>query len=149
MAIVTGTLTDCGLDHLVGRSPKLIFTLSEPATSGSNVFVTEPIEVTPNASGAFSVDLAQNATMDQVAWYNLAVSWLDSGGNFIKVDFPDWKLFVNAGGGPISLQIPNYTPNPYMVFWQPTEPDPWPHGSVWVDTSVDTPTSGDINRKVG
>jgi hypothetical protein len=152
MATITGTLYDCGLGNLVGKAPTLKFTLSNPATSSAGLFVTEPISVTPNASGAFSMTLEATATMNQNRYYNLSVTWLDSAAAFNRVDFPDWRIVIPIVGGTLSDIIANYTNdsggwNPLMVFWQTTEPNPWPIGSVWVDTSIDTPTSGDIRRR--
>ena len=142
MALVSGTLNDANLGHLAGRAPKLIFTLSEPATSDAGMFVTEPIIVTPNSNGAFVVDLEPTETMHQKRHYDLSVQWLDAAGNFIKVDFPDWDIFVPRGGGAFPDLIPGFTSNPFMIFWQATEPNPWPVGTVWVNS-----ITGDVLRK--
>lgn len=147
MATVTGTLTDCGLGHLTGKAPQLVFTLSGSATDGSNLYATDPITVTPGTDGTWSISLAPTETMQQSRYYTLSVRWLDAAGNFIKVDVPDWQIFVPTAGGTITDITQNYTSNPLMVIYQATQPDPWPIGFVWLDTSVDTSTSGDLKRR--
>lgn len=147
MSTVTGTLTDCGLGHLAGKQPQLVFTLSDPATSASALYATDPVIVTPASDGTWSAALAPTDTMQQVRYYTLSVRWLDVAGNFILVDIPDWQIFVPTAGGTITDIVQNYTANPLMVIYQPTQPDPWPIGFVWLDTSVNTTTSGDLNRR--
>ena len=152
MATVTGTLNDVGLGHLADKEPEMQFTLSEIATSPQGLFATDPVTVIPDEDGAFTVSLEPTETMHQRRYYRLAVRWLDSAGNFVKVDFPDWRVQVPAVGGDLSDLIPNYASdgagwNPLMVFFSPTEPDPWPVGSYWVDSSIDTATSGDVRYR--
>jgi hypothetical protein len=152
MATVTGTLYDCGLGNLVGKAPTLKFTLNDPSTAALGIYATAPISFTPNGAGAFTGALVDTETMHQRRYYTLTVTWLDSAANFNRVDFPGWKIFVPIAGGKLQDLIANYSNdgggwNPMMVFWQPTEPDPWPLGSVWVDTSIDTSTSGDVRRR--
>ena len=152
MATISGTLNDCGLGHLVGKAPTLKFTLNNPAASPAGLFTTEPVSVTPDGAGVFSVTLEPTETMYQNRHYSLTVTWLDSAAEFNKANFPDWRIVVPVAGGTFSDLIANYTNdsggwNPLMVFWQATEPDPWPLGSVWADTSIDTLTSGDVRRR--
>jgi len=146
MATVTFTAQDCNLQSMVGKSLKLTFTLTDPATTGASLFLTDPIVVTV-ADGTNSVVLQDTETMDQLRYYRVAATWLDAAGGYVSVDYPDWNLFVPIGGGNLSALIPQSANNPYMIFWQETEPNPWPVGTVWVDTSVNTATSGDVQRK--
>ena len=146
MATVTFTAQDANLQSMVGKSLMLTFTLSDPATSGASLFLTDPVVVVVG-EGTNSVVLQDNETMDQIRVYKIKATWLDVAGGYVSVDYPDWELFVPVAGGNLASLIPRYSNNPYMVFWQATEPNPWPVGTVWVDTSVNTATSGDVLRK--
>ena len=147
MAIVTGKLTDCGLQSMAGKAINLVFTLNEPSSAGGAFLVTEPIAAVFTGTN-FTVTLQDTETLDQAGrFYSVSATWLDSAGMFVKVDFPDWRLFVPVVGGTLSDLVVNFSPNPYLVYWQATQPDPWPVKSVWVDTSIDTATSGDVLRK--
>ena len=148
MASVTVKARDCNLEAFVGRGLELAFTLSDPATAGDLLLLTDPIVVPINTTASVSVVLQDTETMDETRHYSISATWLDPANSYVRRDFPAWELFVPIAGGSLPALIANYSSNnPFMVYWQTAEPNPWPVGTTWVDTSVDTATSGDVRRR--
>jgi len=130
MAIVTGTLTDFGLQALTSLSPRIIFTASEPATLSGRLFATVPIVVTPSATGTFSVDLQPTDFVTPGVFYRVRVEWLDAAGGYVGVDLLDWPLYVPAGGGAIG-DLVQVDANPALA-WVGVDPPPQlPVRTVW------------------
>lgn len=118
MPTITGTLSDIGLAPLTGLNPELRFTPSSPAVNREGrVFASKPVEVTPNSSGAFSVDLA--STVDLVPrgthWRVQVLHRSPSAdaSGFTVSDFLPLKLFV-TGDTTIGDAIGEFTPNDFV-----------------------------------
>jgi len=116
MATVTGTLWDFGLASIAQYMPQIIFTPSGPATTETKLFATRPIVVTPAVGGAFSVDLKSTDDVQPAVWYRATVRWLDSAGEYVSQDSPDFKLFVPAAGGAIGSLLRDVIPFPSEVW---------------------------------
>lgn len=118
MPLVTGTLTDIGLEPLTGLSPRLLFTPSSPAVrSDGYVFATRPVEAVPAASGAFSVDLAHtNEVLPVGTHWRIQVDFrgTSTDGGYPNSDYLPFKLFVPAGGGSIADLIGEYVANDWV-----------------------------------
>ena len=137
MALVTGTAADCNLAGVETLGLELVFTLNDAATSDSGIFIDKPV-VVPVVNGAWSADLQPTEMMWQQRFYKVSARWLDG----LGASFPDWELHVPPAGGSFPELIVGYSQNPYMIFWQPTEPSPWPVGATWANT-----VTGDLFRK--
>lgn len=136
LATVTGALSDIGVAAFPTLSPRLIFTLSGPATEGTRVFATKPKVVPVNAgSGIFTVDLQTTTNLRPAAWYTITIEWLDPSGNYVAADFLEWKLFVPSGGGNLADLLE--TPVNPMLFWAGPTPPPNPQpGQYWLNTTT-------------
>lgn len=139
MAVVTGTLTDFGLQSLAGLSPRIIFTASDPTTLGGRLFSTKPIVVIPSSSGAFSVDLQPTEFIMPEVFYRIRVEWLDSDGGYVGVDFFDWPLYVPEAGGAIG-DLALTDANPQLAWVGVDEPPRLPvRTSWWLQVNPDDP----------
>lgn len=145
MPTITGTLSDIGLAPLTGLSPVLRFTPSAPAVSREGrVFASKPVEVTPNSSGAFSVDLASTVGLiPRGTHWQLSVSFrlpsADSGG-YSPTDFVPMRLHVPVDGGNIADLVEFPAGSMAGAIYVGVEPPPHDAGyRVWVDISGDTP----------
>ena len=125
-AAVTGKLSDFGLQPVAGLYPEIEFVASGPAVaSGGRLLITEPVRTTPTSDGDFTVNLQ---TSDDVVplgtHYTMNVKWLDSAGNYVRVDSPNWKMRVPTGGGAIAdlIQLPF---GAALVVTSPTAPPLW------------------------
>ena len=144
MPTITGTLSDIGLAPLTGLNPELRFTPSSSAVDGSGrVFASEPVTVTPNASGAFTVNLASTLNlMPRGTHWLLSVHWrggtADNQG-FPATDFPPLKLFVGASNASIAdlLTDPGgWAGRIFIGTEPPADPSAW---VAWIDISGETP----------
>lgn len=144
MATVTGTLNNLGLlAFSAADGASIAFILSTAAaTSDLRVIATRPVEVTPDpVTGQFSVNLAATDKMTPLAWYDVVITWLDSDGGYVGQD-RFTKVAVPSDGGDLATLIA-MSPGWLSVFYQATEPDPWPIGATWVNTAT-----GDIERRI-
>lgn len=100
-ATVTGTFRNVGGANLNYLDPEVIFQVNKPAIgSAGQFFATEPITVTPESDSSWSVVLeVTDGLLTEDVYYTVSAQWRDPAGNYIKADFPDWKLYVPAGGG--------------------------------------------------
>jgi hypothetical protein len=139
MPNVTGNLTDVGGGHLVGKIPEIHFTLNAPNAKSGVMHPTEPVTVQPAADGSFTVSLQSTTNMMYRAWYTLSIQWLDNAGNYVKADFPDWKLEVPVAGGVFSNLFgapPTNTRMVYVSLTPPTDPLPF---TIWLKQNPDDP----------
>lgn len=128
MPAVTGNLTDVGNGHLVGKIPEIHFTLNAPNAKAGVMLPTEPVTVQPAADGTFTANLQSTIDMLDDAWYTVSIQWLDSAGNYVKADFPDWALQVPSGGGSFSDLFgrpPKNTAMVYVSVAPPSNPGKW------------------------
>jgi hypothetical protein len=147
MATVTGTLTDVGGGHLAGKYPELVFELNAPNLKGSaGIHPTEPFRVSPASDGTWSADLVSTTDMNYAAWYTLSIRWMDPAGNFVRVDYPDWKFEVPTTGGPLATFAgkPSNQRMVYVSITPPTDPRPY---TLWLRKNPDNPKdpAGDGN----
>lgn len=141
MPTITGTLSDIGLAPLTGLNPELRFTPSSSAVDGSGrVFASEPVTVTPNASGAFTVNLASTLNlMPRGTHWLLSVHWRGGtadGQGFPALDFPPLKVFVGTSDASISDAVAGDPALWASLIHVGTEPPAKPiPGLIWIDTS--------------
>jgi hypothetical protein len=144
MATVTGTLSDFGYASLAPYQPVVTFTPTGPGVQGGRLLAAKPVSLSPGAgTGYFEVDLAPTEGIVPETWYQISISWLDTNAGWIEKNFVGTKLEVPELGGPIGYLVKSPPTPPPFVAWQPTAPDPWPIGLVWVNS-----ITGDVNRRV-
>lgn len=141
MAIVTGALSDIGIDPFPELQPRLIFTPSGNSVSDARLFATKPKIVNVAAgSGSFMVDLQPSEGSRPAIYYTITIEWLATNGQYVSADFLEWKIFVPYEGGTLADLI-EAPANP-MLFWvgetAPLLPTP---GQYWLK-----PSSGDIKK---
>jgi hypothetical protein len=157
MALVTFTAGDCNLAEVATLGLEIVFTLDEFTNSDTGFRITKDVRVpVPSDSAVVSADLADTATMYGLRHYKMRAEWPDP--NFfgapgeqrgmMRVDFPEVELRVPIGGGNLKDLLPSFPWNPFMWITSPTQPDFWPLGAYWLDSSVDTPTSGDYRERI-
>lgn len=123
MAVVTGTLSDFGLQSLVGKSPIITFTASSAGVKGGRLFSTTPIRVTPDAAGAFSVTLEATDGVVPEVWYQVGIEHLQTGGEYTHYDVLGYRLYVPDAGGQIgSLPGVPLSPQNVLVSLDPPPP---------------------------
>jgi hypothetical protein len=140
MATVTGELKDFGMEDLSSLAPVVTFTPSTVGVLSSELFATRPIKVVPADDGSFSVELQATEELQNVVFYSLSISWLNSSGGFLSVDLPDWKIRVPGDGGAIGDLISAPT-NPALTFVNETAPLNPSVGQLWL-----VPSTGDLYR---
>lgn len=151
MAVVTGTLTDFGLDPIAGLYPEIEFRPSSPAVgSGGKLMATKPLRFTPTVAGAFTAFLQPTDDLLPVGvHYKMSVRWLDAEKNFVKADNPDWKLFVPAAGGAIAdlIRLPF---GPALSITSPVAPPLWVgFGASWLQLDPSDPDNPDNPANTG
>lgn len=126
MALVSGQLSDFGLQSLAAMSPTVIFSPSGSGTLGSRLFSSTPIRVTPAADGTFTVDLQPTDGVVPAAWYTVSIEHLNDGGRYTHYDVLGYKLFVPISGGELG-DLPDAPLSPATVL---VSLDPPPAGYV-------------------
>ena len=142
MAVVYGKLTDFGLDPISTHQPRVVFTPSDNGVFDGRLLATRPRTAIPDADGNFSVDLAPTTLVRPLVHYDIKILWLSVPGNLKSADHLAARLSVPEQGGSIADLLAVPADNPYMWAFQPTQPDPWPVGLIWVNTDT-----GDIRRR--
>lgn len=133
MPTVSGTLTDVGGGHLVGKIPEIWFTLNAANSKTGVMLPTEPLKVTPASDGTWTTTLQSTTDMLNDAYYTVSIQWLDAGGNYVKADFPDWALQVPTSGGVFSDLFgkpPSNTRQVYVSLTPPDNPRPF---TMWLE----------------
>ena len=141
MPAVTGNLTDVGGGHLVGKIPELHFTLNAPNSKSGVLLPTEKVTVQPAADGTFSAPLQSTTDMLDDAWYSISIQWLDAAGNYVKADFPDWKIQVPTSGGSFSDLFGRPPQNQRMVYVSLTPPDKPRPFTLWLKQDPTDPNN--------
>lgn len=156
MAAVTGTLKTFGLESLAGKQPVIVFEANKAATaSGGELFVTDPVRVTPASDGSFSARLQQTENLiTPDVHYRMWIEYLDAANNYVRVDNPDWQLRVPAAGGTLGdlLKLPKI--NSALVITSPTPPPVWLGlGAMWlqadpndIDNPLNPANTGDLHE---
>jgi hypothetical protein len=134
MTTVTGKLLDFGLSSINGLNPVLIFQANKPAVTSAGTFlVTDPLEVTPASDGTFTATLSttDDLVTDDV-YYTMCAEWRAPDLNYMRADFPDWKLYVPSGGGNLADLI-KQPANRSMVIKSPVNPgNNFGPGTTWL-----------------
>ncbi|MET3349652.1 UNVERIFIED_ORG: hypothetical protein ABID57_001324 [Arthrobacter sp. UYEF1] len=146
MAAVTGTLRNFGLANINYLDPEIIFQANRPAVGATGqIFATEPVIVTPGSDSSWTANLQDTeALLTEDVYYTVTVQWRDPANNYVRADFPDWRLYVPAAGGVFGdlLSQPN---NPHMVIVSPVDPGTnFSIKTMWLQTDPadpDTPTN--------
>lgn len=139
MAIVTGSLRDFTTTAIPqARAPRIVFTPSGAGTTTTRLLASIPVVVTPDTSGAFSVDLAPTDQVMPAVYYRIRIEWLDASGGFVGVDIPDWSLAVPSSGGSIGdlLTAPANSGSVWIGLDPPPKPVP---GTWWLQTDINNP----------
>lgn len=126
------------------RHVEMILKPSGPAVGGFATLWTEPIRITPDAAGNWTKDVVATVGLFPDVWYIPSVRWLDSGGNYISQDFPDWQVRVPAAGGPIREMIafPQQADLGAAVWIGPEPPANKYLYTGWIDNSEPVPAEG-------
>lgn len=141
MPNVTGNLTDVGGGHLVGKIPEIHFTLNAPNAKAGVMLPTEPVTVQPATDGSFTAPLQSTVDMNDDAWYTVSIQWLDSAGNYVKADFPDWNLQVPTGGGSFSDLFGRPPKNTAMIYVSLSAPDNPRKWTYWLESDPVDPSN--------
>jgi len=141
MPNVTGNLTDVGGGHLVGKYPEIHFTLNAPNTKGGVVLPTQPLTVQPASDGSFTAPLQSTTDMADEAYYTVSIQWLDSAGNYVKADFPDWALQVPTVGGVFADMFGKPPKNARIVYVSLTPPSNPNRYNLWLKDDPTDPAN--------
>lgn len=142
MASVTGKLLDFGLSSINGLNPVLIFQANKPAVTSSGSFlVTDPIEVTPASDGTFSVALSTTDDLvTEDVFYTVSAEWRAPDLNYMRADFPDWRVYVPGNGNLADLI--KQPANRSMVIKSPTNPGSnFGAGTLWLQIDPADPNN--------
>lgn len=142
MPIVTGKLTDFGLDAMRENMPRVIFTYTNPAgrpqpgIAKSAVLASHPVIANPAYNGYFEAELVDSSTISPAGYYTVSLEWRDDATRVYRREDLPGKLYVPAAGGILAdlLRIPS---NPALVWQgaeQPGNPSP---GSWWLQPNGD------------
>ena len=102
MAIVTGRLSDFGLQSLAQYSPTLKFVPSGPGVKGGRLFSSTPVEAVVSSSGSWSVALEPTDGVVPEVWYSVQIEHLGAvTGEPTHFDLLNFRLYVPVGGGDI------------------------------------------------
>lgn len=156
MAIVTGFMRDFELGTaptpLSAFGPEVILVPSGATISSAVIHAPREIVIpTSVTDGSWTEDLIVTTTTATPSWLEVRLRWRNPdmfgpGNGFVEMRFPGWRLHVPPGGGAFHelVDTGDGTVNPLMIFWQPTEPDPFPMRAFWGNT-----LTGLISQKVG
>lgn len=146
MPKITGKLRDIGLDSLAGKNPVLEFSLNSPnAKDDGRLYTTNPVRVTPDSNGDFTVYLDATDSMVKDAWVKLTVKWAETGEKgetgYTRIDFPDFQIRVGDTTTSLGNAIERgANGNPMMVWVSLTAPpDPRPF-DMWLKDNPEDPS---------
>lgn len=123
MPVYTGSLESFGLESIYDLNPEIVFEANKPAVGVfGQLFATEPIIANPIENGFWTVTLQNTSVLitDDV-YYKMTVRWRDPANNYMRVDFPDWKLYTDSVGGTFDQAVQHPT-NPGMTIVSPVDP---------------------------
>ena len=145
LVTVTGKLSDFGWGTLAPFAPTLYFVPSNSAVDpNGRVLATRHVVADLVPDGTFSVELASTDDLRPGGThYRVGIRWVD----FFGFDFPDYRLFVPAGGGQIGdlIQAPA---NPGLVYVSLEEPPHKSRNDLWLNADPHNPDAGtgDLKR---
>lgn len=138
MTHVDLTLWDVGGGHLAAFQPDIIFTLNQAGAKDEGLFTTRPLIFTPKEDGSLSAWLTTTTDFPHDAWYTIAVRWLDPAGNYVQMDFPEWKVRVPVGGGALKNLIGLPT-NARVIYVSLTRPTVLVPNMLWLEQDPNDP----------
>lgn len=141
MATVTGTLRNFGLANINYLNPEITFQANKPATGGAGqIFATEPIAVVPTSDSSWSVALEPTESLlTEDVFYTVTMRWRDPANNYIRADFPEWRLYVPTAGGTFA-DLVQQPVNRSMVITSPTDPGTnFGAGALWLQADPADP----------
>lgn len=132
MATVTGRIVQQTGSPLTGLEPRVQILIPENTIYSNAVVVTKPAPITPDSGGNFAVNLVPSAQGRPLIDYSMVVTWLDSAGNFVSQDNPNFIFHVPEAGGSIDkLIVSKGTP---FWWWKSTQPPAVrDDGTMWID----------------
>lgn len=135
MAEVNGTLRNFGLANINHLDPVIIFQAIKPAIGAAGqIFATDPIRVPVTASdSSWSANLEPTESLlTEDVYFTVTVEWRDPAGNYMRADFPDWRLYVSSAGGSFG-DLVQHPVNRSMVIKSPTDPGTnFGRGALWL-----------------
>lgn len=144
MALVTGSLNTFAFTTFINKAPRVLFVPSGPGVSTKYLLASEPVEATFLNAQDFEVNLAVNEFVSPPTWYTVRIEWLGAAGEYIRADYPQWKVRVPAEGGDMSDLID--APVNGGIIWTTTSTTD-PPGSKPGDY-IFNPDTGDLYRIV-
>lgn len=108
MPIITGNLVDYQTIPRPNLFPVVVFQPRRPSTQNAAVFFTRDIEVTPEASGLFTVSLVSSLATTPNGLWDVFIKWVNGAGVPVGVDeltSPDHPLVVGETDGLIGHML--------------------------------------------
>lgn len=131
MATLTGTLSDFELDALVGKFPRIRFVPSGPGVNQDRVLTSTPIEVVPDAAGAWSVSLHATDGVVPDVWFEVLIEHFQGSGVPSHWDRLDLRIFLPDGyDGPLA-ELPGTPLAPNTVYVS-LDPPPVGYTGWWL-----------------
>lgn len=144
MPLVTGKLTDFGLDVMTDNAPRVVFTYTnpdgrpQPGIAKASLLASHPVVSVPAYNGFFEAELTDTASISPAGYYLVSIEWRDDSTRVYRRDVLPGELYVPAAGGVLAdlLRVPV---NPALVWSgeeEPANPSPgtwWqkPNGEIW------------------
>jgi hypothetical protein len=137
MPFVTGRTTDFHYNAMGNRGLQIVLTPSGTAVSDERWFPSDPLYITPDGDGYWTYNLISTDFLRPLTWYIPSLRWLDSVGNYVRVDYPDWRLFVPAEGGAFADLVDHQgSPvNSLMLISSDTPPVNIRPNQYWINTA--------------
>lgn len=123
MPVYTGSLESFGLESIHALNPEVVFEANKPAVGPfGQLFATEPIIAKPIENGYWTVTLRDTSSLITAdVYYKMTVRWRDPANNYMRADFPDWKLYTDSVGGTFEQAVQHPT-NTGMTIVSPVNP---------------------------
>lgn len=104
MPEVTGSIRNAAMSATALGQPRVVFYFPDPQLNmilaPGRVTPTDPVYVSPDSEGQFSVNLiSTNDMLSPTAHYKMRIEWISKGLVEHVMDFPDWEIRVPSAGG--------------------------------------------------
>jgi hypothetical protein len=137
MTSITGKITDPGGGRLAGLRPELTVFLDRESSFADWMVTTRRVKpALREPDDSFSFTITSSDILRPPRPYVFRVQWLDSEGGLSREDRWD-NVWVPPGSFDIADLIGQEGVGPTQVFWQDTEPSPFPLRAYWVNTITD------------